>query len=106
MDQNEKKIATLSVTCPHCQTDFDIHITVPKTAKTEVELTSVDILALFPEELRPSLRVEDAGDRFIIMPTKWLGKDKFNMAMTIIRQRNGEYIPAGRESHFTIPKNR
>ncbi|MBS7650887.1 MAG: hypothetical protein QXL25_03325 [Candidatus Bathyarchaeia archaeon] len=104
MSQSEKRIATLSVTCPHCNTDFDIHITIPRVAKAERQIGSTEVLNLFPEELRSMLRVEDAGDRFIIKPTRWLGKDRFNMAMTVIRRKNGEYIPAGKDSHFTIPK--
>ncbi|MGQ9544132.1 MAG: hypothetical protein ACUVTM_08715 [Candidatus Bathyarchaeia archaeon] len=105
MSQIEKKIASLSVTCPYCNKDFDIHITIPRIVKTERQMESTEVLNLFPEELRMMLRVEDAGDRFIIKPTRWLGKDRFNIAMAIIRRRNGEYIPAGKDSHFTIPKS-
>jgi len=98
----EKKIV-FAVTCPNCHKPFDISITVPTTTELRA-LSPTETLSLFPEELRTLLRVEDAGDRYIIKPTKWLGKERFNVVMAMVRQKNGEYIPAGKDSHFTIPK--
>jgi hypothetical protein len=101
-ERSERRIS-VPVTCPNCLTRFEVALLVPE-AQPARGPSPPDPLALFPEELRPLLRVQDAGDRLIVKPTKWLGKERFNAAMAVVRQRGGEYVPAGKDSHFSIPK--
>lgn len=74
-------------------------------AKAPPEVKAEDPLSLFPEDLRGLLAVEDAGDRWRIMPKKYLGSEAFSKVVVIVRQNKGDYVSAGRESHFVIPKS-
>jgi hypothetical protein len=103
LSQSERKIV-VSLTCPNCRHNFEIYIIAPLAMPAVKPFSASDLLGLFPSELKPLLRVEDAGDKFIVKPTKWLGKEKFNAAMAVVRQKGGEYIPAGKDSYFSIPK--
>jgi len=59
----------------------------------------------FPPELADLLYFEDADEHILVKPRQYLGSDNFRRIASIVRdQLGGEYISAGRESHFRIPK--
>ncbi|MBS7621897.1 hypothetical protein KEJ32_07290 [Candidatus Bathyarchaeota archaeon] len=60
--------------------------------------------ALFPEDLRELLEFTDKGEYWEIKPRKFLGSGNFAKVAHIVREHGGEYYPAGKESHFKIPK--
>ena len=64
-----------------------------------------DIRMSFPEELESRLSFEDKGDYIIIKPTQFLGTN-FAKIASAVRGMGGEYISAGKDSHFRVPKKK
>ncbi len=64
-----------------------------------------DVQRAFPEDLMGMLYFEETDDYIIIRPRQYLGSDNFAKIATIIRdQFGGEYISAGKDSHFKISR--
>lgn len=63
-----------------------------------------NILESFPEDLRQQLNFTEQTDHVIVKPRQFLGSENFAKIATIVRELKGEYISAGKESHFKIPK--
>jgi len=59
---------------------------------------------LFPEELKVLLNFETEENHWIIKPKQFLGSENFSRIAVIIRGAKGDYISAGKNSHFKIPK--
>ena len=74
-------------------------------AAPEKAITIENIQDMFPPDLANLLYFEDAGEHIIVKPRQYLGPDNFRRIASIVRdQMSGEYISAGRDSHFRIPK--
>jgi len=58
---------------------------------------------LFPEALRDLLSFEQQGNYVIIKPQQFLGTENFSEIIRIVQGNKGEYVSAGKESHFRIP---
>jgi hypothetical protein len=68
---------------------------------------SVDEIRMsFPEELEARLSFEEKGDYIIITPKQFLGSENFAKIASAARGMGGEYISAGRDSHFRVPKKK
>jgi hypothetical protein len=65
-----------------------------------------DIRMSFPEELEARLSFEEKGDYILIKPKQFLGSDNFAKIAAASRGMGGEYISAGKDSHFRIPKKK
>jgi hypothetical protein len=65
-----------------------------------------DIRMSFPEELEARLSFEEKGDYIVIKPKQFLGSDNFAKIAAASRGMGGEYISAGKDSHFRIPKKK
>jgi hypothetical protein len=65
-----------------------------------------DIRMLFPEELDNMLAFEDKGDYVMIKPKQFLGSENFAKIASTVRGIGGEYISAGRDSHFRVYKKK
>jgi len=76
----------------------------PTPTPTERARLVKDIRALFPKELEDMLFFEEEGEYIVIKPRRFLGSENFAKIASIVRGAGGEYISAGRESHFKIPK--
>jgi hypothetical protein len=63
-----------------------------------------DIRMMFSKELEELLTFEDAGGFIRVKPRQYLGSDNFAKIASTIREAGGEYVSAGRDSHFRIPK--
>jgi hypothetical protein len=63
-----------------------------------------DVRNAFPKELENMLFFEDAGTHIIIKPRAYLGSENFAKIASLVRGEGGEYISAGKESHFRVPK--
>jgi hypothetical protein len=61
------------------------------------------VKALFPEALRSLLSFERQGEYVIIKPCQFLGSENFSEIARIVQGNKGEYISAGKESHFRVP---
>lgn len=60
---------------------------------------------LFSKELADLVIFEDAVDSWKIQPRGYLGSETFAKIAAIVKEHGGEYISAGKESHFRLPKN-
>lgn len=49
------------------------------------------------------LSVEEKGELIIVKPTSFLGSENFAKVASLVRGMGGEYVSAGKESHFKIP---
>jgi len=65
-----------------------------------------DIRMLFPEDLENMLGFEEKDEYVIIKPRQFLGSDNFSKIASIIRGVGGEYVSAGKASHFRVLKKR
>ncbi len=81
-------------------------ITAPVVTPEGYEKKSIDdIRIMFPEDLENMLSFEEKEDYVIVKPRQFLGSDNFAKIASIVRGIGGDYISAGKESHFRIPKN-
>ncbi|MDH5448806.1 MAG: hypothetical protein OEY24_02925 [Candidatus Bathyarchaeota archaeon] len=63
-----------------------------------------DLRMMFTKELETMLIFEDKGDFIKITPRQYLGPENFAKIASTIREAGGEYVSAGKGSHFRIPK--
>jgi len=63
-----------------------------------------DVKQVFSSELAGMLMFEESGTFIIVKPRRFLGSDNFAKIASIVRSLGGEYISAGRNSHFEVPK--
>ncbi|HTY75253.1 MAG TPA: hypothetical protein VMD05_06780 [Candidatus Nanoarchaeia archaeon] len=76
---------------------------VPNTLKAQ---SIEDIRMMFPEELDSMLVFEDKGEYVMIKPKQFLGSENFAKIASTVRGIGGEYISAGRDSHFRVYKTK
>jgi len=78
----------------------------PAPAPTPAErMRSVkDIRTLFPKELEDMLNFDETAQYIIIKPRQYLGSENFAKIASIVRGTGGEYISAGKESHFRVSR--
>lgn len=63
-----------------------------------------DIRMVFPENLEALLSFEEKNDYIIVKPRQFLGSENFAKIASAVRGMGGEYISAGKDSHFRVPK--
>ena len=63
-----------------------------------------DVAEKIPAEQRELLDIEEDGDFIIVRPRQFLGAENFRIIASVIQEFGGEYISAGRDSHFRIKK--
>jgi hypothetical protein len=76
----------------------------PKPMPTEGIRTTEDIRVLFPKDLEEMLTFEESGEYIVVKPRQYLGSDNFAKIASTLREAGGEYISAGKQSHFRIPR--
>ena len=75
--------------------------------ETGSKLRSLDDIRMsFPEELEARLSFEEKGEYIIIKPKQFLGSENFAKIASAVRGMGGEYISAGKDSHFRVPKKK
>jgi len=73
----------------------------PERAKTLME----EVTAAFPADLKGLVAFEDTPSRVLVRPRQYLGSDVFRRINSIVGdQFEGEYVSAGKESHWRISK--
>ncbi len=65
-----------------------------------------DLRMMFPPELDNMLGFEDKGEYIMIKPKQFLGSENFAKIASTVRGMGGEYISAGRDSHFRVYKKK
>ncbi|MEM3554068.1 MAG: hypothetical protein QW658_03835 [Candidatus Bathyarchaeia archaeon] len=78
----------------------------PEKPEAEKPLGIDDVKMMFPEDLEGLLNFEDKGEYIKITPRQYLGAENFAKIAQIARGAGGDYISAGKDSHFRIPKKR
>ncbi len=79
----------------------------PAAPETGAKQRSLDEMRMsFPEELEARLSFDEKGDYIIIKPKQFLGSENFAKIASAVRGMGGEYISAGKDSHFRVPKKK
>ena len=63
-----------------------------------------DVRVAFPEDLEALLGFQEKGDYIMVKPRQFLGSENFAKIASAVRGMGGEYISAGKDSHFRVPK--
>ena len=96
-----KSLKTLSPpTAPTVTPPAATPVPTPKPTGKRIE----DLRMMFTKELEAMLIFEDKGDFIKVTPRQYLGSENFSKIATTIREAGGEYVSAGKGSHFRIPK--
>jgi len=74
--------------------------------ETSAENTLDETRTTFPEDLERMLNFEDKGEYIMIKPKQFLGSENFAKIASAARGLGGEYISAGRDSHFRVYKKK
>lgn len=65
-----------------------------------------DIKMMFPDDLEGLLGFEEQAEYVVIQPRQFLGSENFSKVASIVRGIGGNYVSAGKSSHFRVPKKR
>ncbi|MEM2936939.1 MAG: hypothetical protein QXJ63_00135 [Candidatus Bathyarchaeia archaeon] len=65
-----------------------------------------DVKMTFPEDLEGLLNFEERDEFIVIKPRQFLGSENFAKIASIVRGLGGDYVSAGKESHFRVPKKK
>lgn len=98
-----KSLAVAQITQPAPQTSTSVPRAV---AESEKKRSLDDIRMSFPEDLEARLGFEEKGEYIIIKPKQFLGSENFAKIASAVRGMGGEYISAGKDSHFRVPKKK
>lgn len=80
---------------------------VPVLPKAPERIQAVeDIKMMFPEDLENLLSFEEKEDYIMIKPRQFLGSENFAKIASVVRGIGGDYVSAGKASHFRVPKKR
>ena len=63
-----------------------------------------DVKQAFSSELGGMLLFEEQEKFIIVKPRRFLGSDNFAKIASIVRDLGGEYVSAGKNSHFKVSK--
>ncbi|MGB9671784.1 MAG: hypothetical protein ACPL0C_06095, partial [Candidatus Bathyarchaeales archaeon] len=74
--------------------------TIEKTQSIE------DIKMMFPEDLENLLSFEEKDEYIIVKPRQFLGSENFAKIASVVRGIGGDYVSAGKASHFRIPRRK
>ena len=94
-----KSIAVSQITQPTPQTPATVSHEIHEKNKT-IE----DIRIAFTEDLESLLSFEEKDYYIVVKPRQFLGSENFAKIASAVRGMGGEYISAGKESHFRVPK--
>ncbi|MCW4054910.1 MAG: hypothetical protein NWE84_08360 [Candidatus Bathyarchaeota archaeon] len=63
-----------------------------------------DVRVAFPKNLETLLSFQEKDDYIMVKPLQFLGSENFAKIASTVRGLGGEYISAGKDSHFRVPK--
>ena len=77
----------------------------PAAPTPTVRMRSIaDVRTIFPKELENMLTFEEKENYIVIKPRQYLGSENFAKIASLVRSAGGEYISAGKESHFRVSR--
>jgi hypothetical protein len=81
------------------------HVATTVSGKVAGKNRAVDDVRLaFPEDLEILLSFLEKNDYIMVKPKQFLGSENFAKIASTVRGLGGEYISAGKNSHFRVPK--
>jgi len=69
-------------------------------------LTVENVQQSFPEDLQNLLNFQEQDEFIVIKPKGFLGSENFARTAEVVKKLGGDYISAGKASHFRVPKQR
>jgi hypothetical protein len=72
----------------------------------ETQRSVEDVRMSFPPDLENLLSIEERNEYIIVKPRQFLGSENFAKTASAVRGMGGEYISAGKDSHFRVPKKK
>jgi len=82
-------------------------VPAPAMPRVSERMQSIeDIKTMFPEDLENLLSFEEKEEYIMIKPRQFLGSENFAKIASIVRGIGGDYVSAGKESHFRVPRKR
>jgi hypothetical protein len=96
-----KSMAVAQITRPAQQTQAPVAREGYDSQKSVEE-----IRMSFPPDLESLLNIEERNEYIIIKPRQFLGSENFAKIASAVRGMGGEYISAGKDSHFRVPKRK
>lgn len=95
------------IKCPKCGTPITVKVYTVKTGAnlpqhSTPERTLEDVRSLFPDGLLALLTFSEVDGRVHVKPKKYLGSQAFRTVAAIIGDAGGEYVSAGKDSHFVV----
>ncbi len=80
-------------------------VAAPTPPPSEAKRRSTDdVRTVFPKDLEDMLLFEEKEEYIIIKPRQYLGSENFAKIAAVVREQGGEYISAGKKSHFRVPR--
>ena len=77
----------------------------PAVSATPADKHTIEgVKQAFSSELEGMLTFEESENYIIVRPRRFLGSENFAKIASIVRNLGGEYISAGKNSHFKVPK--
>lgn len=74
----------------------------PQPEQPQKQKTLDDVRMSFTEEMEARLTFEPKDGHIIVKPKQFLGSTIFGDVCQVIRQLGGEYISAGKDSHWRV----
>ena len=101
VSESIKSVAVSQITQPAPQTPAAVSHEIHDKKKS-IE----DIRMAFPEDLENLLSFEEKDEYIMIKPRQFLGSENFAKIASTVRGMGGEYISAGKDSHFRVTKKK
>jgi dsDNA-specific endonuclease/ATPase MutS2 len=98
MSESIKSVAGSQVTQPAPQAAAPVSHEIHENKSVE------DVRVAFPEDLEALLSFQEKDDYIMVKPRQFLGSENFAKIASAVRGMGGEYISAGKDSHFRVPK--
>ncbi len=98
MSESIKSVVGSQVTQPAPQTPEAVSHKIHENKSVE------DVRVAFPEDLEALLSFQEKDDYIMVKPRQFLGSENFAKIASAVRGMGGEYISAGKDSHFRVPK--
>jgi hypothetical protein len=95
---------TQPITAPPAPSLGAPYVGVPKIHERSKGIE--DVKMMFPEDLEGLLSFEEKDDYIIIKPRQFLGPENFSKIASRVRENGGDYVSAGKSSHFRVPKKK
>ena len=98
MSESIKSVVGSQVIQPPPQTPAAVSHKIHENKSVE------DVRMAFPEDLEALLSFQEKDNYIMVKPRQFLGSENFAKIASAVRGMGGEYISAGKDSHFRVPK--